>query len=107
MSKINIEFEKISIEAVLNNSETADNIKKILPITNSVNIWGDEIYFPVDINDEEIAIELFANNIITAGKQFLDKPNENPLIPNWNRVQNAVPNILDNLLKAVDQDKDL
>ena len=54
MSKINIEFEKISIEAVLNNSETADNIKKILPITNSVNIWGDEIYFPVDINDEEI-----------------------------------------------------
>ena len=54
MSKINIEFEKISIEAVLNNSETADNIKKILPITNSVNIWGYEIYFPVDINDEEI-----------------------------------------------------
>ena len=54
MSKIKIEFEKISIEADLNNSETADNIKKILPITNLVNIWGDEIYFPVDINDEEI-----------------------------------------------------
>ena len=54
MSQIKIEFENIIIEADLNNSETANNIKKILPITNSVNIWGDEIYFPVDINDEEI-----------------------------------------------------
>ena len=54
MYQIKIEFENITIEADLNNSETADNIKKILPITNSVNIWGDEIYFPVDINDEEI-----------------------------------------------------
>ena len=54
MYQIKIEFENITIEADLNNSETADNIKNILPITNSVNIWGDEIYFPVDINDEEI-----------------------------------------------------
>tara|TARA_B100001564_G_C20660191_1_gene681117 strand:+ start:764 stop:1978 length:1215 start_codon:yes stop_codon:yes gene_type:complete len=61
----------------------------------------------LNINDEEIAIELFANNIITAGKQFLDNPNENPLIPNWNRVQNAVPSIKNDLLKAVDDDRDL
>ena len=54
MSQIKIEFENITIKADLNNSETANNIKKILPISNSVNIWGDEIYFPVDINDEEI-----------------------------------------------------
>tara|TARA_E500000331_G_C16653292_1_gene453782 strand:- start:120 stop:488 length:369 start_codon:yes stop_codon:yes gene_type:complete len=55
MYQIKIEFENIIIEADLNNSETANNIKKILPISNSVNIWGDEIYFPVDINDEEIS----------------------------------------------------
>ena len=55
MYQIKIEFENITIEADLNNSETANNIKKILPISNSVNIWGDEIYFPVDINDEEIS----------------------------------------------------
>ena len=54
MSQIKIEFENITIEADLNNSETANNIKKLLPISNTVNIWGDEIYFPVDINDEEI-----------------------------------------------------
>ena len=54
MSQIKIEFENITIEADLNNSETANNIKKLLPISNTVNIWGDEIYFPVDINDGEI-----------------------------------------------------
>ena len=57
-----------------------------------------------NINDEEIAIELFANNIITAGKQFLDNPNENPLIPNWNRVQDACPSIKEDLLRAVSDD---
>ena len=61
----------------------------------------------LNINDEEIAIELFANNIITAGKQFLDNPNENPLIPNWNRVQNASPSVTDDLLKAVEKDREL
>ena len=61
----------------------------------------------LNINDEEIAIELFANNIITAGKQFLDNPNENPLIPNWNRVQNASPTVTDDLLKAVEKDREL
>ena len=60
-----------------------------------------------NINDEEIAIELFANNIITAGKQFLDNPNENPLIPNWNRVQDACPSIKEDLLKAVSDDNDI
>ena len=58
----------------------------------------------LNINDEEIAIELFANNIITAGKQFLDNPNENPLIPNWNRVQNTMPDFKEKFIKAVTED---
>ena len=36
MTQIKIEFENTSIDAVLNNSETADKIKKILPLSNSV-----------------------------------------------------------------------
>ena len=36
MTQIKIEFENISIDAVLNDSETANKIKKILPISNSV-----------------------------------------------------------------------
>ena len=54
MTQIKIEFENTSIDAVLNNSETADKIKKILPLSNSVNICGDEIYFSIGVNDGEI-----------------------------------------------------
>ena len=54
MTQIKIEFENISIDAVLNDSETANKIKKILPISNSVNTWGDEIYFSIGVNDGEI-----------------------------------------------------
>ncbi|MEC8749947.1 MAG: cyclophilin-like fold protein [Chloroflexota bacterium] len=53
MTQIKIEFENISIDAVLNDSETANKIKKILPISNSVNTWGDEIYFSIGVNDYE------------------------------------------------------
>ena len=54
MTQIKIEFENTSIDAVLNNSETADKIKKILPLSNSVSTWGDEIYFSIGVNDGEI-----------------------------------------------------
>ena len=54
MTQIKIEFENISIDAVLNDSETANKIKKILPISNYVNTWGDEIYFSIGVNDGEI-----------------------------------------------------
>ena len=54
MTQIKIEFENTSIDAVLNNSETADKIKKILPVSKSVNTWGDEIYFSIGVNDGEI-----------------------------------------------------
>ena len=67
---------------------------------NDAKINGLEL----NINEEEIAIELFSNNIITAGQQFLDNPNQNPLITNWNRVQTAVPEIKDKLLSIVDSD---
>ena len=53
MTQIKIEFENISIDAVLNDSETANKIKKILPISNSVNTWGDEIYFSIGVYDGE------------------------------------------------------
>ena len=56
------------------------------------------------INDEEIMIEMFANNIIIAGQEFLNKPNHNPLTPNWNRVQNTLPDFKDKFIQAVDED---
>ena len=58
----------------------------------------------LNINEEEIAIELFSNNIIIAGQEFLDNPNQNPLITNWNRVETAMPEIKTRFLDIVESD---
>jgi glucosyl-3-phosphoglycerate synthase len=57
-----------------------------------------------DTHSEEKAVELFAENILSAGHDFLDKPMEKPFIPSWNRVVSAMPNILDSLHEAVTLD---
>ena len=58
----------------------------------------------VDIHKEEAAVEMFAKNIMDAGQMFLEKPMETPFIPSWNRVQSAVPDILERLYQAVEED---
>ena len=46
-----IEFETLDLrlEATLNDSDTASALSGVLPIEASVNLWGDEIYFGVDL----------------------------------------------------------
>ena len=67
---------------------------------NDAKINGLEL----NINEEEIAIELFSNNIIIAGQEFLDNPNQNPLITNWNRVETAMPDMRNRFLDIVESD---
>jgi len=57
-----------------------------------------------DIHEEEMAVELFASNIMQAGSVFLEKPMETPFIPSWNRVVSAVPDIFERLAAAVEAD---
>ena len=58
----------------------------------------------LDVHEEEKAVEMFAQNIITAGDVFMEKPMERPFIPSWNRVVSAVPGIFDQLVTAVEED---
>ena len=58
----------------------------------------------LDIHKEEKAIEMFAQNILTAGNTFLEQPMETPFIPSWNRVVSAIPDILVQLKEAVELD---
>ena len=58
----------------------------------------------LDIHQEEEAVEMFAENIMTAGQVFLEKPMEKPFIPCWNRVVSAVPDIFEKLKAAVEAD---
>ena len=48
--KITITVEDIEMSAELNDSVTAQKIWEALPIEDSVNAWGDEIYFPIPVN---------------------------------------------------------
>ena len=58
----------------------------------------------LDRHKEENAIELFAQNLMTAGDMFLNNPMETPFMPSWNRVRSAIPDIGAKLLEAVEAD---
>ena len=58
----------------------------------------------LDRHAEEQAVELFAANLIEAGKIFLDSPNEAAYIPSWNRVHSAAPDLLTRMHEAVTAD---
>lgn len=63
-------------------------------------------HLSIDRHSEEKTIELFAQNILAAGSSFLEKSEDIPLIPNWNRVSNAIPDISARILEAVELDNE-
>ena len=57
------------------------------------------------IHEEEVMVEMFAENIKLAGRLFLEDTDKVPFIPSWQRVSNAIPDIFVQLLDAVESDK--
>ncbi|MDH4367272.1 MAG: cyclophilin-like fold protein [Dehalococcoidia bacterium] len=51
-NKIRITAAAIGAEAELNNSRTAHEIWKALPIKGRASLWGDEIYFSIPVKLE-------------------------------------------------------
>ena len=49
MEKIIITAGDITVDARLNESETAQQICDILPIEGRANVWGEEIYFSIPL----------------------------------------------------------
>ena len=58
-----------------------------------------------ETHEEEVMVELFAENIKAAGKSFLEDTDKAPFIPSWHRVSSAIPDIFVQLLDAVEQDR--
>lgn len=58
----------------------------------------------VDRHKEEMAVELFAANIIEAGQVFLESPQEVPFIPSWSRVHSALPDFLQKINQVVEEE---
>jgi glucosyl-3-phosphoglycerate synthase len=57
-----------------------------------------------DRHEEGVAVETFTKGIDLASKAFVEDPLRIPLIPNWSRVTSAIPDFLERLKNAVDDD---
>ncbi len=102
-------FRKLAIQGTVFNQETFRTIKATYyrMALDLVEAHRDNAIMNglgYDIHQEEVAVELFAENIMEAGKQFLERPMDAPFIPTWNRVVSAIPEILDDIREAVEED---
>jgi glucosyl-3-phosphoglycerate synthase len=57
-----------------------------------------------DRHQEGLAVDTFVRALQLATHQFMDDPLGAPLIPNWNRVLSALPEVLERLGEAVESD---
>jgi len=57
-------------------------------------------------HEEENAVATLVRGIRTATRAFQENPLWTPLIPNWNRVESALPTFLDELREAVRLDNE-
>jgi len=102
-------FRKLATQGQIFQPETFRTLKAsyyriALDFVESYNSDAAINGFNFDRHAEEQAVELFANNLITAGNYFLDNPMDQPFIPTWNRVISAMPDVLEELRTAVEED---
>lgn len=114
LSKMSIDISKAFIRKLATQGETftAEKFRTLKATYYRIALDYVETYrndammngLKLDIHNEEKAVEMFAQNILTAGNTFLDQPMDTPFIPSWNRVVSAIPDILSQLKEAVELD---
>jgi len=114
LSKMSIDISKAFIRKLATQGETfsAEKFRTLKATYYRIALDYVETYrndammngLELDIHSEEKAVEMFAQNILTAGNTFLENPMETPFIPSWNRVISAIPDILSQLKEAVELD---
>ena len=102
-------FRKLATNGTQFNTETFRTIKATyyrVALDFIESYYDDAVIngLHVDRDGEERAVELFARNIMEAGQHFLENPMERPFIPSWNRVVSAIPDVLERLYDAVEED---
>ena len=102
-------FRKLATEGVVFSGGTFRTIKAVyyrIALDMIEMYYNDAMMngLRVDRHTEEQAVELFAANIMEAGKTFIENPMETPFIPNWSRVRAADPDIMRALRSAVEED---
>lgn len=114
LSKMSIDitkslFRKLATQGYTFNSETFRSVKATyyrIALDFVETYHNDAVMngLQLDIHAEEMAVEMFSRNIISAGEQFLSNPMETPFIPSWSRVSSAMPDVFDRLIEAVELD---
>ncbi len=114
LSKMSIDitksiFRKLATEGVVLSKEVFRSLKASYyrEALDHVEVYYNDACInglTFDRHQEEKTVELFAQNIIRAGDAFLEKPSETPFIPSWNRVVSAIPDIMERLRDAVEED---
>ncbi|MEJ2141282.1 MAG: glycosyl transferase [Gammaproteobacteria bacterium] len=102
-------FRKLATNGIVFNLETFRTIKATyyrIALDFIETYYNDAVMngLHIDRHGEEQSVELFARNIMLAGDHFLNNPMETPFIPSWNRVVSAIPDILERLYEAVEED---
>ena len=114
LSKMSVDISKAIFRKLATNGEIFSNEKFrtikatyyrialdfIETYANDASING----LSFDRHAEEKTVELFAQNVMSAGSHFLDNPMDTPFIPSWNRVISAIPDIGEQLVDAVEAD---
>ncbi|MFP4170380.1 MAG: cyclophilin-like fold protein [Methanomassiliicoccales archaeon] len=52
MKKVLMKTPALNMEIELNETDTADALFMALPVESQINVWGKEIYFEVDLDQE-------------------------------------------------------
>ena len=65
MTMITISIEDVTIRAELFDTPTAEAIERLLPLTGTANVWGDEIYFTIPL---EVDMEADARENVEVGE---------------------------------------
>jgi glucosyl-3-phosphoglycerate synthase len=116
LSKMSVDISKSFIRKLATQGETftAEKFRTLKATYYRIALDYVETYrndammngLTLDIHNEEKAVEMFAQNIITAGNTFLEQPMDTPFIPSWNRIISAIPDILSQLKEAVELDNE-
>ena len=102
-------FRKLAIDGEIFSSEKFRTLKATYLRTalDMVEVYQNDATMnglSFDRHREEMSVELFASNIVEAGKTFLETPHEAPFIPSWSRIHAAIPDFLPRLYEAVQVD---
>ncbi len=102
-------FRKLAIDGAVLSPETFRTVKaayyrEALDLVDQYQNDATLNGLDFDRHQEETAVEVFSQAIMDAGSRFLASSMETPFIPNWSRIESALPQVMTQLYDAVEAD---